>query len=133
MNLRSQKLYVVLIAGALSLSLLLLSPSASSEDNETLGLEIRKLTSDLSCDTNDQCKSIGFGDKPCGGFSSYLPYSTKTVDEISLIEKVSAYNTLDREYHQKNQIVSTCEMLLQPTVTCVQGQCTLANVGANIY
>jgi hypothetical protein len=121
------------LAALCGLALLCASHPARADMRETLGDTITNMALDLSCDTNEQCKSIGFGDKPCGGFQSYKIYSTKTLDDTTFIKMVNSYNALDKENNLKNQMASTCDMLLQPSVACVQGQCTSAPSNASIH
>lgn len=107
--------------------------NAHADMRETLGDTISNMALDLSCDNNDQCKSIGFGDKPCGGFQSYKVYSTKNLDDATFTKMVKSYNTLDKENNLKNQMASTCDMVMQPSTSCVQGQCTSAPGNGTIY
>ena len=117
----------------LVLSLLCAAHPAQADMRESLGDTITNMALDLSCDTNDQCKSIGFGDKPCGGFQSYKVYSTKTLDDSTFTKMVKNYNALDKQNNLKNQMASTCDMLMQPSTSCVQGQCTSTPGNGTIY
>lgn len=116
----------------LGASLLLTASPAAADMRESIADTITNMVTDLSCDSNDQCKVIGFGDKPCGGFQSYKVYSTKTVNDETITKMVNSYNALDKENNLKNNIVSNCMMLMQPSVSCVQGQCTSAPENATI-
>jgi hypothetical protein len=113
--------------------LLIVSPPSFAAIKESIANNITNMVADLSCDNNDQCHSIGFGDKACGGFQSYIVYSTKTVDDKSLASLVKSYNALDREENLKNNMVSTCDILIQPSVSCIQSQCTSVPDNANIH
>lgn len=123
------KLALILLA----LPLFFAAQPAQADTRETLGDTITNMALDLSCDTNEQCKSVGFGDKPCGGFQSYKIYSTKTVDQATFTKLVTSYNALDKENNLKNQMASTCDMILEPSTSCVQGQCTSAPGNGTIY
>ena len=101
----------------------------AGDEMDILEKQISSLTKNLECDTTEQCKSIGYGDKPCGGFQSYLPYSTKHTNETELIAKVEQFNKLDKQKNIDNNMVSTCEMLLQTPYTCQQGHCKMSESG----
>lgn len=115
------------------LSLLFLAGSASADsviiktnpvgDKKTLADSISFMAKDLSCAQNEDCKSIGFGDKPCGGFQTYKIYSTKNMDQTEFTRLVKEYNDWEKEENKESGMASTCEMLLEPAVACVQGLC----------
>ena len=89
-----------------------------------LGSEIQGIVGDAACTYDSECRAIGYGSKPCGGPSSYLPYSAKNTD-VSLLEgKVQRFNALQRAYQGKLQIFSDCRVVPKPVVTCEQNRCT---------
>lgn len=87
---------------------------------ESIYQNITSLASDLQCEQSSQCKAVAIGKKPCGGPTSYLLYSTKTVEEKSFLELVTGYNdsiVLDPD------AVSDCSFLIEPTVVCEAQKC----------
>lgn len=110
-------------APLLALALLCVAQPASAGMRDTIADDITNMALDLSCDTNEQCKSIGFGDKPCGGFQTYKLYSTKTVNDASFTKLVKSYNALDKQENEKNGMASTCDMVMEPAVSCVAKEC----------
>jgi hypothetical protein len=79
--------------------------------------------SDISEETQD-CDSIAFGSKPCGGSWSYLAYPT-TIDVDLLLSKVNYYNEKERLFNIKWGIISDCAVVTPPTnVECIEGKCT---------
>jgi hypothetical protein len=118
----------------LSLSLFCAACTAQAGDElEMLSSTITKMTANLDCDNSSHCKSIGYGDKPCGGFNSYLPYSTKSTDEALLIEKVNRYNLLDRKRNTENNLLSNCMMLMETPYNCENKKCVLSPSEMSIY
>ena len=111
---------LVLMMGAMP------SFATTDDDRVELAKDILSLTADVTCDSDSQCKSVGLGDKPCGGFQEYRVYSLKSVDEPALLRKIDDYNRLDKENNLKNNKVSTCEFLMQPTTSCMDNQCMAA-------
>ncbi|PCI71637.1 MAG: hypothetical protein COB38_05275 [Gammaproteobacteria bacterium] len=82
----------------------------------------------LNCDTSSQCKIIGVGVSPCGGFSSYSVYSEKSTDVNQLKENVSQFNQIMRVKNTKNKLVGICRHIEPPKIQCQQGHCsTLSN------
>jgi hypothetical protein len=80
-----------------------------------------------------QCKSIGFGSRPCGGPSSYLVYSTANTNETRLKELVSEFNQLDKKNIQDSELISICSVEPKPKMELVGGVCTAkrnSNVGS---
>ena len=119
-------------APLLALALLCVAQPAAADKRADLGESVMKMTTDLSCETNEQCKFIGFGDKACGGFQSYKLYSTKTTDEASLTSIVNEYNALDKKFNTDNGMASTCDMAIEPAVSCVEKICKVVASGSGL-
>ena len=85
--------------------------------------EILGLISDLSCNDSTDCKYIGFGAKPCGGFWRYLIYSISNIDTVLLNEKVRTYNEYNKSLNTKYGWISDCSLPPIPNVDCVEGEC----------
>jgi hypothetical protein len=87
---------------------------------------LMSLLDDNQCDTDSQCKVIGLGNRPCGGFESYEPISTqnKHFDEAHTIAR-ELYD-LSRQYNEKNQMMGICQHLPTPTAVCAVNKCELA-------
>lgn len=107
-----------------------LSSCASSSKSDPIQQNMSKLDADIqaiigsaNCTSTMQCQSIGFGDKPCGGFSSYLIYSDLSTDIETLKKHVSQYNKLSEIWNRENNISSTCDMLMPPPLACHQQTC----------
>ena len=83
-----------------------------------LDKEVKSLINSAACTSDNQCHSIGFGDKPCGGFMSYRIYSDLNTDVALLKNKVSQYNKLSKQWNRENNRVSTCDMLMPPQLSC---------------
>jgi|GEM_PF-4651956 len=116
-----------------SFSLFFIVNPAMASMRESISNTITNMALDLSCDKNEQCKSIGFGDKACGGFQSYKIYSIKNLNEDSFIKIVNSYNALDKENNLKNNMASTCDILIKPSTSCIQGQCASSVGNFSIY
>lgn len=88
-----------------------------------LGDFIESYIADRTCTGPGQCRTMPFGDKPCGGPWTYLVYSTATTDSAALHVLVGEYNRLDGLMNVKYGRDSDCMFVLPPNVGCVDGRC----------
>ena len=102
--------------------------SCHSESNdfsqlEQLELEIIDIISIPVCSDDNNCRFIGFGAKPCGGYWEYLVYSIVNVDSTFLSNKVIQYNELNDSLNIQYEILSDCDFVSPPNVHCDNGAC----------
>ncbi|MCB9980184.1 MAG: ankyrin repeat domain-containing protein [Rhodospirillales bacterium] len=114
---------ITLVAGLLFAALFSSVFSASAGEREKLASELNAMVADLSCDNNPECRSFGFGDKPCGGFWKYMLYSVRNVDEKMLLRKAEQYKALDEIYNKTQNIGSACDVTQPIHGACIRGQC----------
>jgi hypothetical protein len=76
----------------------------------TLEASIKAMIARPICETDADCRVIGFGAKACGGPKSFLYYSVKTLQEATLKKKVEEYNLLERKRNQDAGVMSTCSI-----------------------
>jgi hypothetical protein len=97
--------------------------SIELNEREILAKKIKHLASNFSCDNDSECKTIGFGSRSCGGFETYLIYSTKSVN-FDYMESLSRqYYKLDKQYQVENGGISIC-VSEQPRVSaCIYKRC----------
>lgn len=98
-----------------------LSEEELAQRLDRLDGQIRSLISNKSCSSDEQCKAIAFGHKPCGGPEDYHIYSTQQTDEATLERLVSAYTAADRRLDEMRGSQSDCEMRCRPQVGCAGG------------
>jgi hypothetical protein len=99
---------------------------SASEDGAMLDRMRRRIIDFIgvpSCGGENDCRYIGFGYKPCGGFSSYLVYSASAVDVTTLTYMVYRYNALAYGFDLRNHLGSDCAVVPPPGVGCLQGVC----------
>jgi len=94
-------------------------------DTRQLQLRLDRLTSDKGCDSDQQCKVLPVGARPCGGPDSFMVYSVAQTDEKMLQFTADRYQQLKRKQNDKLGLVSTCQMLMEPTASCQNHQCVL--------
>lgn len=87
--------------------------------------EIITLANNKSCNNSNGFAFTGYGSKACGGFKSYITYSTK-IDVAAFLEEVEEYTEAEDAYNKKWGVFSTCDITPQPTsVVCENGIPTL--------
>ena len=90
---------------------------------EQLEQEIIDIISIPVCSDDNNCRFIGFGEKPCGGYWKYLVYSIVNVDSTFLSNKVIQYNELNDSLNIQYEIPSDCDFVSPPNVHCDNGVC----------
>lgn len=74
------------------------------------------------CNDSSDWNFIGLGDKACGGFWEYIPYSTE-LNVAQFVDRVLDFNDLEAEYNNTFQVVSDCSAIAAPTaVNCNNGE-----------
>ena len=71
------------------------------------------------CKYNDDCQSIGYKPKSCGGYHEWLVYSKSSTDIDLLTELVGKYN----EQLKKKDVASDCSYVVQPKLVCQNQKC----------
>ena len=127
-GMKNQNMIISLIAILLSLFLCINcdDEKAEKEDKarlENMEQEILGIISDLSCTDSTDCRIIGFGAKPCGGYWRYLIYSKINVDSVQLNEKVRIYNEYNETLNEKYGWISDCSLPPIPVIKCIDGEC----------
>lgn len=105
-----------------------ISSTKQSDKLTIAGLQksIADIVSDKNCDSKEQCQSIAYGAKACGGPTSYLTYSLKHTDVVKLSGEVRLYNQLVKEENIRSGRVSNCSMLIPPTLVCRESKCVIS-------
>lgn len=87
---------------------------------------VQAIIADNVCAVDSECATIAYGSKACGGPATYLVYSTPSlvgVPQVELNRYVRQYNSLTAQYNLENDVISTCDVVLEPTIGCVNNQC----------
>ena len=79
------------------------------------------------CASSGDCAVMPVGAKPCGGPWEYVVYCRLTTDTTRLRTVLAELERRQREYNAKNQVGSTCDMILAPAVTVRGGRCALSS------
>lgn len=93
--------------------------------------ELVALSGADACTDDTQWRIAAVGSKPCGGPSSYLPYST-AIDTTAFLQRVDAYTASEKRLNEKFGQTTDCTVETAPTgVNCVDGSAELIYPGDN--
>ena len=90
---------------------------------EKLEAEAKNVAKISGCDASGDCRAAPVGSRACGGPRYYIPYCARTTDSVALYRKLDEVAAAEREYNRKNNVMSTCEFRMAPTVESVGGSC----------
>jgi hypothetical protein len=76
--------------------------------------EIIQLSESIPCTNASEWKTTRMGNKACGGPASYIAYHQSL--EREFLDLVNRFNALQKEYNEKNNLISDCKMLVVPPV-----------------
>ena len=82
--------------------------------------------STTGCATATACRTAPVGSRGCGGPRSYVVYCPASTDTAALLRKLAELERAEREYNEREGVVSTCEMRMPPAVTAQGGSCAAA-------
>jgi hypothetical protein len=113
--------------------------------------DITALIGDAACTADSQCRTIGLGSKPCGGFERYVAWSTLRTDAEALRRAIEPQRTQEEKKSRgaPDPMLSNCAVVPDPGAYCalpaapgaapspVAGACRLrprsAGAGGAIY
>ena len=98
-------------------------PSADTARIARLEREARALAGTNGCEAASSCRTAPVGSRGCGGPRSYLVYCPAATDTAALLRKLDELERAEKEYNERERVVSTCEMRLPPAVTVTGGRC----------
>lgn len=87
-------------------------------DAAALEAEVRRLIGDARCSAEEQCRTLAFGAKACGGPQAYLAWSTLVTDEAALLQAAQRHAERRREDLRKSRLMSDCAVVVDPGASC---------------
>ena len=84
----------------------------SEEELINAQAEIIRLAESVPCTNASEWKTTRMGNKACGGPASYIAYHQSL--EREFLDLVNHFNALEKEYIEKNNLISDCKMLVVP-------------------
>lgn len=90
--------------------------------------QIRSIVGEAKASNAGFCRKVALGHRPCGGPESYLVYSAEGIDEAKLLQLIAQYGSLRQAENVASGMMSTCEVIPEPSIEWVGGYC---KAGAN--
>ena len=93
---------------------------------KNLAEEIKSISVNKGCKTDQDCAVIGIGAQTCGGYGHYVVYDVSETDVIFLAKRVAEFNSVS---DQKNILSFKVESCGKPPKKprCYQRQCVVVN------
>jgi hypothetical protein len=92
--------------------------AAPAQESAALEAEVRRLVGGATCTADEQCRTLAFGAKACGGPQAYIAWSTLVTDAAVLESVAERYAALRREELRSSGVVSDCAIVVDPGATC---------------
>ena len=92
---------------------------------EKMYTEISLLSVSQECNNSADWDYTAIGSKACGGPTGFIAYSLK-INTAAFLEKVKSYTNAQKEFNEKWNISSTCEVPPAPiSIKCENGKARL--------
>jgi hypothetical protein len=114
-GLRPQRARIPLLFGAW---LGVVGCASSAADSAALATKVHVLVGNAACTSDEQCRTLPYGAKACGGPQSYLAWSTAVSDEAALKAAAERYAAQRREELRASGLLSDCALVPDPGAVC---------------
>jgi hypothetical protein len=91
----------------------------------TLMQQIEQEIGAASCDSTIECRTLGVGQKACGGPESYVAWSIQDSDSARLATLAERLATARKSANNRAGMISTCSVVPDPGAVCLAGRCVL--------
>ena len=111
---------LIVVSSILSQSQALEAP----KELKILASKIHSLNLDLTCKSHEDCVALPVGYKACGGPERYIVASKANIKFNELIDTIDRHLKADKEWKNKENLGSTCDVLQKPTTRCQIKKCS---------
>lgn len=87
-------------------------------ESAALEAAVRSLVGTAACSSDEQCRTLPFGAKACGGPQSYLAWSILNTDQAALKAAAEKYAAQRREEIRASGLMSDCALVADPGAYC---------------
>lgn len=122
-------LFPVCFALALTGASVQVRAESDAEAARRLRREITEMIGDAQCRNIVNCRVIGLGFRPCGGYEEYVAYSIWRTQREDLETKAMSFNFLREELVRAEGQAGSCEALPGPNAACINSHCVIAPAG----
>lgn len=85
--------------------------------------QIRAEIGDAACSSDQQCRTLALGAKPCGGPESFVAWSVQRSDATKLERLATAYRKEREAENARERRISNCMFVADPGAQCKAGRC----------
>ena len=133
---------ILRLAGCLLLLAIITTTAACNDDDDPndqdadlkilarMEEDIDLYIGEADCLSDDDCRALPFGEKPCGGPWSYKVFSMAAVDSTVLADMIVRYNEFNQVLNDRYGWMSDCMYVGQPEVDCYKGKCVAVQEAA---
>jgi hypothetical protein len=90
--------------------------------------QIRAEIGDAACSSEQQCRTLAIGAKPCGGPESFIAWSVQRSDAAKLERLATAYRKEREAENARERRVSNCMFVADPGAQCKAGRCVTGSL-----
>jgi hypothetical protein len=94
------------------------APTHTASNIPQLLQDIKAEIGEATCDADDQCHSIGVGQRPCGGPEAWLAWSSKVSDRDRLTALTAQHRDARRMENARSGLMSDCRAIPDPGAVC---------------
>lgn len=98
------------------------APGRSDASPDDAG-RLQSLVGEARCESDDQCRTVGWGHKACGGPQRWVAYSTLGTDVPALERLAREHAERQRAEQERGGMVSNCAYVPDPGARCVAQRC----------
>jgi len=100
-------------------------PKAEAQAENKPEAQLAALIGDAACTSDQQCRTLGWGAKACGGPERWVAWSTARTDGAALERLAKRHADAQRVAQERSGMMSNCMYVADPGARCVAQRCTL--------
>lgn len=102
------------------------APAPAVGDEAALLARIKAGIGDAPCSSDAQCRSLGLGEKACGGPEQWWAWSTNSLQAAQLPAWAAQLTALAKQRNARSGLASNCLYQPDPGAVCQDRRCVLA-------
>ena len=102
------------------------APASAAADEAALLARIKAGIGEARCSSDAQCRSLGLGEKPCGGPAQWWAWSTSSPQAAQLPAWAAQLAALAKQRNTSSGMAGNCLYQPDPGTVCQAQRCVLA-------
>ena len=102
------------------------TPAPAAGGEAALLARIKAGIGEAACSADAQCRSLGLGEKPCGGPEQWWAWSTSSPQAAQLPAWAAQLTALAKQRNASSGMVGNCRYQPDPGAVCQAQRCVLA-------